>query len=371
MRILIATVTAGAGHVQAGAALEEAWRDLRPRDTVKRVDVLEYTPAPFRKAYSQGYVKLIQHAPELYGRSFRKSDEGPFMVKMSPIRRKLAGMAARRFIGMVKEFRPEAVLCSHFLPPEALGSVSRWENRRPFIVSVVTDFEAHAIWMEPCVDHTFVAMPETKARLLARGTPEDRVSSFGIPVSRRFLQAPNRRLARLALGIPSREKVLLILGGGFGMGPVKEIMGHLDGVDERFQVLVVAGKNPSLEHQLKNHAHHHPTRVFGFVDNMQDLMSASDLIITKPGGLTTSEALALGRPLMVVDPIPGQEAANSDFLLERGAAVKINRLEDLPHRISTLLKGNRLAALSRAARQLGRPNAAENICQKVLQCLDR
>lgn len=155
------------------------------------------------------------------------------------------------------------------------------------------------------------------------------------------------------------------------MGPVKEILGHLDGVDQRFQVLVVAGKNPVLEQQLKNYPHRHPTRVFGFVDNMQELMSASDLIITKPGGLTTSEALALGRPLMVVDPIPGQEAANSDFLLERGAAVKINRLEDLPHRISTLLKGNRLAALSRAARQLGRPNAAENICQKVLQCLDR
>jgi processive 1,2-diacylglycerol beta-glucosyltransferase len=368
-RILIATVTAGAGHVQAGAALEEAWRVLRPQDTVKRVDVLEYTPAPFRRIYSQGYVKVIQHAPELYARSFRKSDDADFMVKASPLRRKLAGGIARRFIRMVKEYRPHAVLCSHFLPPEALGSVTRWDNGRPFIASVVTDFEAHAIWMEPCVDHTFVAMPETKARLVARGMSEERISAFGIPVSQRFRSAPNRRQARSLLGL-STGTVVLVLGGGFGMGPVKEILRQLGAVPTPLQIVVVAGRNAGLEQQLKSLPHRHPTRMFGFVDNMNCLMAASNLIITKPGGLTTSEALALGRPLLIVDPIPGQEAANSDFLLERGAAVKVNRLEDLPHRMGELLKGNRLVVLSRAARQLGRPNAAEKVCRKVFQCLD-
>jgi processive 1,2-diacylglycerol beta-glucosyltransferase len=369
-RILIATVTAGAGHVQAGVALEEAWRALRPRDVVKRVDVLEYTPAPFRRLYSQGYVQVIQHAPELYARSFRKTDDANFMVKASPLRRKLAGGIARRFIRMVKEFEPHAVLCSHFLPPEVLGSVTQWENRRPFIVSVVTDFEAHAIWMESCVDHTFVAMPETKARLLARGVPDERVSAFGIPVSQRFPLAPNRRQARVLLGF-STGTVVLVLGGGFGMGPVKEILKHLGAVPTPLQIAVVTGRNAVLEQQLKFLPHRHPTRIFGFVDNMNLLMAASNLIITKPGGLTTSEALALGRPLLIVDPIPGQEAANSDFLLEQGAAVKVNRLEDLPHRMSTLLAGNRLVVLSRAARRLGRPNAAKKICQKVLQCLEK
>jgi processive 1,2-diacylglycerol beta-glucosyltransferase len=333
MRILIATVTAGAGHVQAGAALEEAWKALRPRDAVKRVDVLEYSPAPFRRIYSQGYVKVIQHAPELYARSFRNSDDADFMRKASPLRRKLAGGIAHRFIRMVKEYGPQAVLCTHFLPPEALGSVPRWENGRPFIVSVVTDFEAHAIWMEPCVDHTFVAMPETKARLVARGMPEERVSAFGIPVSQGFRLAPNRRLARNLLGF-STGKVVLVLGGGFGMGPVKEILQQLGDVPFPLQIAVVAGRNTVLKQQLKSLPHRHPTRVFGFVDNMNFLMAASDLIITKPGGLTTSEALALGRPLLIVDPIPGQESANSDFLLERGAAVKVNRPEDLPHRMS-------------------------------------
>ncbi|MBL0058964.1 MAG: hypothetical protein IPP35_07605 [Elusimicrobia bacterium] len=284
MRILIATVTAGGGHVQAGAALEEAWRALRPRDTVKRVDVLDYTPAPYRRAYSRGYVKLIEHAPELYARYFRKSDDAGLMRKASFLRRGVARVATRRFIGMVREFRPNAVLCPHFLPLESLGSVSHWNGKRPFIASVVTDFEAHAMWMEPCVDHTFVAMPDTKARLVARGIPEEKVSPLGIPVSQRFRAVPNRRGARAALGLRPTGPVLLVLGGGFGMGPVKEILERIHRVQRPIQVLVVAGKNVLLERDLKNLSHRHPTRVFGFVENMQDLMAAADLIVTKTGG---------------------------------------------------------------------------------------
>ena len=113
----------------------------------------------------------------------------------------------------------------------------------------------------------------------------------------------------------------------------------------------------------------HPTRVFGFVDNMQELMSVAQLIITKPGGLTTSEALALGKPIFILDPIPGQEAANSDFLLERGAAVKVNRVEDLPFRVEQLLAAKKLNQMAKAARALGRPEAARDICEAVVGCL--
>lgn len=369
MKILIAMVTAGAGHAQAGAALEEAWRQLRPRDTVRRVDVLDYTPAPYRKAYSRGYVKLIEHAPELYGRFFRKSDDARLMAKAVPLRRGVARLAARRFLSFVKTFGPRVILCPHFLPLEALGSVSRWKGRRPFVGSIVTDFEAHALWMEPVVDHYFVAMPHTRTRLVARGVPDDKVSATGIPVSQRFVKAPSRTAARAALGLNSKGPVVLALGGGFGMGPMKEILMGLARVSRPIQILAVAGKNAALEKALRSLPHRHATRVFGFVDNMQDLMAAADLIVSKPGGLTTSESLALGRPLLIVDPIPGQEEANSDFLLEHGAASKINRLEDLPGRVSELIRGARLAAMARAARRLGRLRAAEDICRKVLQCV--
>jgi phosphatidate phosphatase APP1 len=144
----------------------------------------------------------------------------------------------------------------------------------------------------------------------------------------------------------------------------------LNKLSKPVQVVVVCGRNEALRETLAKMSHRHPTQVLGFVSNMQDLMTVAELIISKPGGLTTSEALALGRPLLILNPIPGQEAANSDFLLEHGAAAKINRVEDLPSKLDRLLGSEKLAAMASVARSLGRPGAALNICQEVVQLLE-
>lgn len=150
------------------------------------------------------------------------------------------------------------------------------------------------------------------------------------------------------------------------MGPVAKILAALDQVPAQFQTVVVTGRNDQLRRDLAVQNRRHPTHVLGFSTNMHELMALADLIISKPGGLTSSEALALGKPLLILNPIPGQEAANSDFLLERGAAAKINRVEDLPFRIEQLLGSKKLPAMARAAKKLGRPRAAETICREVL-----
>jgi processive 1,2-diacylglycerol beta-glucosyltransferase len=162
---------------------------------------------------------------------------------------------------------------------------------------------------------------------------------------------------------------LLVLGGGFGMGPVAEILTELDKVPGNFQTIVVAGRNEKLRRELATHNRKHPTHVLGFASNMHELMAVSDLIITKPGGLTSSEALAMGKPLFILNPIPGQEAANSDFLLEHGAATKVNRVEDLPFRIEQLLGSKKLSDMAVTARSLGRPQSASAVCKEVLQRL--
>lgn len=151
------------------------------------------------------------------------------------------------------------------------------------------------------------------------------------------------------------------------MGPVEKILVELDKVSGEFQTLVVYGRNEALRRKLGAQDRKHPTRVQGFAANIHELMAVADLIITKPGGLTSSEALALGKPLIILDPIPGQEAANSDFLLERGAAVKVNRVEDLPYRVEQLLGTKKLAAMAKAAKGLGRPKSAVMICHEVLK----
>jgi processive 1,2-diacylglycerol beta-glucosyltransferase len=392
MRILIATVTAGGGHIAAAAALEEAWRALRPDDAVERLDLIKFFSPLHKKIHADGYVKLVERAPELWGMLFGKTDNPKVARRLSKLRRVFPSNSRKKFARHLKQFKPDVVLCTHYLPLETLGLLRAKEarlcepqhagqfrdaathrdalqNKHPFVVSIVTDFEAHALWMDACVDLYCVAAEETKARLVARGATAANAVATGIPIAAKFLSKPDPRAVRKQYGLRDDQPVLLVLGGGFGMGPVAEILAELDKVPGQFQTLVVTGRNEELRRKLATQNRKHPTHVLGYSTNMHELMAVADLIITKPGGLTTSEALALGKPLFILNPIPGQEAANSDFLLERGAAVKVNRVEDLPFRIEKLLGSKKLAEMAKAAKSLGRPQSATAVCQEVLKRL--
>ena len=373
MRVLIATVTAGGGHLQAAAALDEAWTTAYPSDEVKRVDLLDLVPKVQRKFYAEGYVKLIAHAPELYELFFNRTDNPKRLRELSTLRRRFAEHTNRKFVRLVNQFKPDVVLCTHFLPLEVLGSLKSrtpairagesGARHHPYVVCVVTDFEAHALWMEPGVDLYCVAAEETKARLVARKVNREGVVVTGIPIGGRFSQPIDAAGVRRRVGLRDDLPTVLVLGGGFGMGPVAEILESLDGIEREFQIVVVAGRNPDLRRELAVQDRRHPTHVLGFVTNMHEMMAVADLIVTKPGGLTTAEALALGKPLFILNPIPGQEAANSDFLLERGAAAKVNRVEDLPFRVGRLLGSPKLKEMAACAGALGRPDAAAAVCE--------
>ena len=368
MRVLIATVTAGGGHVAAAAALDEAWRALRPDDAVERVDLIKYFSPLHKKMYADGYVQLVERAPELWGLLFGKTDSPRIARRLSKLRRAFPSSSRKKFTRHLKQFRPDAVLCTHYAPLETLGLLrQKQKTPQPFIVSVVTDFEAHALWMDTCVDLYCVAAEETKARLVARGAPADNAVATGIPIAAKFSSKPDARAVRKTLGLRDDLPVLLVLSGGFGMGPVAEVVAELDKVPQPFQTVVVTGRNEELRRDLATQTRKHPTHVLGFTTNMHELMAVAGLILTKPGGLTSSEALALGKPLFILNPIPGQEAANSDFLLERGAAAKVNRVEDLPFRIEQLLGSKKLGEMAKAAKALGRPQSALAVCREVLK----
>jgi processive 1,2-diacylglycerol beta-glucosyltransferase len=368
MLVLIATVTAGNGHLAAASALDEAWHALRPDDLVDRVDLGKFFSPLHRKIVSDGYVKLVNHAPELWGMMFAKTDKPKMAGALNRVRAIFPSNSRLRFGRYVREFKPDVVLCTHYFPLETLNHLRRKRGGpRPMAVSIITDFEAHALWMDGCVDLYCVAAEETKARLVARGAAPENVVVTGIPISAKFSAKLNPRAVRKSLGLRDDLPVLLVPSGGFGMGPVAQILAELDRVARPFQTVVVTGRNEELRRTLAAQDRKHPTHVLGFVSNMHELMAVADLLITKPGGLTSSEALAMGKPLFILNPIPGQEAANSDFLLERGAAAKVNRVEDLPYRIEQLLGSRKLAEMARAAKALGRPDAAREICCEVVR----
>jgi len=360
---------------------------FRPKDVVEQVDLVKFFSPLHRKIHADGYLKLAEHAPEIWGMVFKKTDDLRLARRLNRFKRIFPSNSRARFVRHLKEFKPDVVLCTHYLPLEILAELkkkgrmkdrasgslkttvslgSNEHSAAPFVVSIVTDFEAHALWMESCVDLYCVATEETKARLIARGARAESVVATGIPISARFSQTVDERAVRKTYGLRDDQPVLLILSGGFGMGPVAEILAELDKVKKEFQVLVVTGRNQELRQELAPVDRRHPTHVLGFASNMHELMTVCDLVISKPGGLTSSEVLAKGKPLLIINPIPGQEAANSDFLLEHGAAVKINRVEDLPYRIEHLLGSKKLAAMAKAAGALGRSRAATTICEETL-----
>ncbi len=368
MRILIGTVTAGGGHLAAANALKEAWLEQRPEDTVECWDLLDFFSALHRRMYIRGYVRLVQHAPDVWGAVFKKTDEPSMARRLRSIKGLVPSPSRKKLETKMKAFDPEVLLCTHYLPLEAAAKLKE-DGRKPFVASVITDFEAHALWMSDVVDLYCVASEPTAVRLLARGARRETIACTGIPISPRFSVEVDPAPVRKKMGLRDDLPIILVLGGGFGMGPVAEILAAMDKAPGEFQVLVITGRNTELRKELAAQDRVHPTRVLGFAGNMHELMAISSLVITKPGGLTTSEALAIGRPLLIVDPIPGQEAANSDFLLEQGAAIKVNRVEDLSYRLQGLLTGTKLPAMTRAAKSLGKPDAARSVCREVLQRL--
>ncbi|MDB6033147.1 MAG: hypothetical protein JWM16_3485 [Verrucomicrobiales bacterium] len=359
--------------MQAASALEEAWKAFRPQDAVEKLDVLNFTPKLYRKVYIEGYIQVVERAPELWGHFFKKTDNPALMRKLTRSRRALAKVTTSKFITRLKSYKPHVVLCTHFMPLEIMGHLRSKANLKPepLTVSIVTDFEAHALWMEPGVNLYCVAAEETKARLVARGVPENIVRVTGIPIAARFSKPIDAAAVRKRYGLRDDLPILLLLGGGFGMGPVSEIMQELNKLHTPVQVIVVCGRNEELRRELAVVEKKHPTHVMGFVTNMEEFISVADLVITKPGGLTTSEALALGKPILIFNPIPGQEAANSDFLLEHGAAVKLNALEDIPFRLQKLLGSSKLSEMAKLAKALGKPAAATAVCREVLAELDQ
>jgi processive 1,2-diacylglycerol beta-glucosyltransferase len=386
MRVLIATVTAGGGHLAAAAALNEAWKAARGEDSVEVVDLLRFFSPLHRRLYAEGYVKLVERAPEVWGMMFKKTDNPRLIARLNRFKRLLPGKSRTKFVRYLRQLMPEVVLCTHYLPLEILGELrpgqkhakiaadsatrrARAPEIDPLIVSIVTDFEAHALWMDSCVDVYCVAAEETKARLVARGADAEDVIATGIPIASKFSAKVDTGAVRSRMGLRDDQPVVLVLSGGFGMGPVADILAELDKIQRPFQTVVVAGRNEELRRELAACVRTHPTHVLGFTTNMHELMCVADVIVSKPGGLTTSESLAIGKPMFILNPIPGQEAANSDFLLEHSAAAKVNRVEDLPFRLEQLLGSKKLAEMSRAARALGRPQAAQAICRLALNRL--
>jgi len=367
-RIAVLHATAGSGHKRAAEALAAAVAVLEPCVTVREVDTLVFASRLYRGTYAASYNTLAQHAPRLWGALYHSWAMAPVNRSTAPVRLTLDRLNLRRLVRVVEREQPAAVVCTHFLPVEAL-SPRRGRGRGAPLYCVITDFAAHPFWVFPHVDRYFVAADAVADELAGRGVPRGRIEVTGIPVDPRFARRIGREAARAHFGLDLERPLVLVMGGGSGVGPLGELAERLTGLAPGTQVLVVCGTNARLRDEID----HLPAgrtgriRTLGFSQEVDVLLEACDVVVGKAGGLTCSEALIKRAPLVVFKPTPGQEVRNARFLASAGAAVLAESVEEVAATVAHWLADPAAREQVREAQaRIARPAAAEAIARRVL-----
>lgn len=364
--MLFLSARVGEGHRAAADAVCEQLAAHGMRGEVH--DSYRYAASLFSKVVSDGYIGMVRTIPQVYGLIYDRAERA---TVAGGFRKWAAEFTARNIHGLMRRLQPSVVVCTHAFPCGVMAAYKRLYDPSVRVMGIVTDFVVHPFWVYKNIDAYAVATPEIRAALIGRGVDAARIDVDGIPVDARFGSPPGDRAAlRARLGVPNDGAIALVMGGGLGLGPVATTVAALTRAERPITPVVIVGKNRRLQQRLAEEAQRdgNGVHVLGFVENVFDWMHAADVLVTKPGGLTISEALAAGVPLVLLRPLPGQEERNARYLTSRGAALRAPRGRDLARVVDTILDDGELARRVRgAAAALAHPQAAARIAGRIAQ----
>lgn len=366
-RVLILHASVGAGHRRAAEAVAAAFA-LRTPGQIEVADVLDYANPVFRRAYVQSYVQLTDKLPAMWGYVYAHTDRDLFRFT-SGLRTYIDRVWVRGLRKLLQTYDPRVIVCTHFLPVEILSQRKGRAHIQQPLYCVLTDYAAHAFWSYRHVDRYFVATDDTRNQLVARGITNSIVQVTGIPIPPTFAQPKAQAAMRPHWLVRPEQPLIVLFGGGLDGSRVHTIVKGLLDSPINGTLVVVAGRNQSLLAELSDLKGRPGLELqkLGMIDNVDDLVVAADLVITKAGGLIVSEVLARGRPMVIFDPIPGQEESNTDYLVGTGAALSIRLPQHVPFAVQQLLNDReRLVTMSQAAKVIGRPRAALDIAETIL-----
>ena len=356
----------GVGHTSAANALRAALADGEPSFEATVVDSYKYAASVVSRVVSEGYLRMVKTIPQMYRFLYNRAE---LATEVGPFRAWVHQFTATNLRPLLQELRPDVVICTHAFPCGVMAEYKKQFADAPPVMGVVTDFVVHAFWIHTNIDAYAVATPEMRAMLVARGVPGERIVVSGIPVRAEFAQVHEDRDAlRERLGLPLDRSAVLLMGGGLGIGPLEAMMQALDRVRAPLCALAIVGRSVRSEQRVLESAHRvgYPVRVVRFVNNVHDYMHASDVLITKPGGLTSAEALVAGVPMVLFKPLPGQEERNTRYLVARRAALRAKNGADLTRTVESVLQSaDKRAAMREAMAKLSKPGATAQIAATI------
>lgn len=365
-KILIISIISGLGHYKAAQAVEKALKQYPGKVRVKHINILDYLPEFYSMAFKSGYAFLTKNFPKLYSLMYHQTNKYPWPKNYMKQARWL-GKHSKKFLSCIRDFAPDIIVSTHYLPTQVIGEYKKRSFVRSRLVAIVTDFNVHAYLMQDNVD-VYILPDKSIVRQLRKFGFRNRVMTFGIPADPALKKKIDIEKAKRELGLFPRLKTVLIICSNYKLVLLKKIFKVLNRVKGSFQVIATTGRNTGILKAVnrirKNYRF--PILSIGFTERIYDLMKVPDVIITKPGGLTVAEVLVCGIPMILLNPIPGQEERNADMLVRAGAAykLKVPEMNKLPAIIEEVLGNEKKSGqIRRNALKLAKPDASRDIAE--------
>lgn len=370
MNILILSASTGGGHMRASRAIESYMNENYKSANVKIIDSLLYINPILNKTVTSGYISLATRTPKIYGKIYELTNKED---RWSSFVSRLNNLFANKLLPLIEEFVPDVIITTHPFPTEMVSILKSKELLNIPLVCIMTDYAPHKTWVNPKVDAYIVSNDDMVNEMIKIGVKEEIIYPYGIPIEKVFFEKKDRDLVLNELELNHNIPTILMMAGSFGVTNVFDIYEDILNINRDFQIIVITGKNKKLYDEFLNiiaESKKH-TKLIYFTDEVNKFMQVSDIIITKPGGLTITEALASNIPMAVFDAIPGQEEENAEFLINHNMAIRLEKGQSCDKVIEELLiNKEKLNGMKEACKSFNKNDSSKNICALINELIE-
>jgi len=366
-RIILMYISEVSGHHNATLAIEKALKIIDPKTEILNINAFNYTNPIAEKIVNSIYMSVIKIAPKIWDYLY---DNQKIAKRIEKTKKNIHKANSPKLKKLFDKFQPDAIICTQAFPCGMVADYKKTYNSNLPLIAVLTDYVPHSYWIYDAVNYYITPSEDVGLGLIRKGVLKEKILPLGIPFDPKFNETIDRDAILQKLKLSPSIPTILIMGGGQGLGPIKTIIKSIEKVKHQTQSIIVTGTNRKLYKSLKKKIRRYKkkTLLFGYSNHINELMLASDIVISKPGGITTSEVLAKNKPMIIVKPLPGQEANNTSYLMAKGAAIKVEKPRQINRVIDELFKNPvKLKTLSDCAKYISKPNASLDIARLALK----